>query len=186
MRVEAQEADTPMTVPDANTVIGSSRLEKHLYASLRMSAEMGTEALSSADEHPSETDWRHGGGSSGGFMQRRLTQTSISSIILRSTLRSGRKSCDAMEIMRRHGARTGRQALPDDTRRAIVMDMVLVEVERHLVFNPLTDTTIIRTSRRQSGILSSRCATSQTHWRSTTCSIQPAKSTKDDGKRFIP
>lgn len=68
-------------------------------------------------------------------------------------------------MVRRQDERTGRQALTDDTKRAIVMDMCPPEMERHFVLNSDRYDTYPKLKSAIRDYVE-QCATSLARWRS--------------------
>lgn len=124
---EAREATGPTIVQDPNGLFGAARLAQHLYASLLMCTEAGTEAHSILDNTPGKNGleaWRRHVPRFDPTSTR--TNRDLTGKILKPPMgRVENLSClieQWEEIVRRQDKRTGRQAVTDDTKRAINHD----------------------------------------------------------------
>lgn len=86
------------------------------------------------------------------------------------------------DMLRRQDEPPGRQALTDDTTRAIMMDMCSAELERHLMLNPDRYDMYPKVKSAIKDDVEERTHQSKsTRWR-----IQPTKSTKETGSKRTP
>lgn len=111
---------------------------------------------------------------------------------MRNILKPPKSKLDSMsflmemleERVRRQDERTDRQALTDDTKRAVMMDMYLVELEKARL--TLTGTACIQMSSRRSWTMRGKCGINRTRWKSSRCRSTRKEKATASGNNSAP
>lgn len=137
---DAREMNAPISFAETSGAVNAQRFAQHIYTNMPVSTGSGTENHAIADNMRGENgieSWRRQAPS----FDPTSAQANVN--VMSKTLKPPKGNIDNRECfiengeerVRRQDERIGRQAMTDDTTLAMVMDMCLVDIERHLVLD---------------------------------------------------